>query len=110
LHSPNHLSPIHRRDDSSNARAAWPVTAATAQGSSTSQAATHTSTAAAEQQPFALDARNIIALSVAFMVKTIFLHSAIKHALKAASGAQRCAAALVSGRDSCSDAQHALKL
>jgi hypothetical protein len=71
------------------------------QGSSTREAATHTSTGAAEQQPFALDARNIIALSVAFMVSMYVaetLHSTITPALKAAWWDQRGAAGMVSVR------------
>jgi hypothetical protein len=77
-------SPTYRRDDSSNARAAWPLGASTAQaqGSSTKQAAAHTSTGAVEQQQFALDARNVIALSVAFMVRTFTQRSSIMPALQ----------------------------
>lgn len=67
LHIPLTLNCIHCREGSSNARAAWSVSAAAAPGSSAHQAAVHASTIAAEQ--FVLDTRNIIALSVAFMVR-----------------------------------------
>ncbi|WIA29116.1 hypothetical protein OEZ86_011627 [Tetradesmus obliquus] len=59
------------RLESSNARAAWPLSASAAQGSSILQASVQASAVAAEQQQFVLDTRNIVALMVAFLVASL---------------------------------------